>query len=278
MTRIRLDCILLFSFVCKCISFIFLFGTTHSAPSAAPTSHHQHHTLMELVCQHTVCTHSTSTGDRHRFHSYNGRAIHERGTAHHPCPTGECKICKKREGKRREVKRKKGTVPCRHGGCNKQFLSVTTRNEHERLVSHCCVGDCPACKENEERNEQEERNREEQGRKRKEREEETERCCESEEAIIEAIKRQRREAYEEYRLKGVPSKEQQLHELVVVVLKTIYSMPKVLFPCMHKQIIETLKSFIGAMYGAIFGRRSRDGEVPCAAQPSPSAISLTAFS
>jgi len=66
--------------------------------------------------------------------------------------------------------------PCRHGGCNKQFSSVTTRNEHERSVSHCCVGDCPACKEKEERNEQEEQNQQERGRKRKEWEDETERC------------------------------------------------------------------------------------------------------
>jgi len=60
-------------------------------------------------------------------------------------------------------------------------------------------------KEKKERNEQEERNQEEQGRKWKKQEDETERCCESEKAVVEAIKHQRRAAYEEYLLKGVPT-------------------------------------------------------------------------
>jgi len=134
--------------------------------------------------------------------------------------------------------------PCRHGGCNKQFSSVTTRNEHERSVSHCCVGDCPACKEKEERNEQEEQNQQERGRKRKEWEDETERCCESEEVVVNAIKHQRRAAYEEYHLKGVPNQDQRLHDLAVVALQAIYSMPKVLL-----SLCSTAKPFTHTSHG-----------------------------
>jgi len=50
----------------------------------------------------------------------------------------------------------------------------------------------------------------------------------SEEVVVNAIKHQPRAAYEEYHLKGVPNQDQRLHDLAVVALQAIYSMPKVL--------------------------------------------------
>jgi len=48
---------------------------------------------------------------------------------------------------------------------------------------------------------------------------------ESEEVVVEAIKRQRRAAYKEYCLTGVPSQDQRLHNLAVAALQAIYAMP-----------------------------------------------------
>jgi len=66
----------------------------------------------------------------------------------------------------------------------------------------------------------------------------------SEEVVVNAIKHQPRAAYEEYHLKGVPNQDQRLHDLAVVALQAIYSMPKVLL-----SLCSTAKPFTHTSHG-----------------------------
>lgn len=102
---------------------------------------------------------------------------------------------------------------------------------------------------------------------------------ESEEVVVNAIKHQRRAAYEEYHLKGVPNQDQRLHDLAVVALQAIYSMPKVLLSFVHKQVSKNLHiSQEQCMERFLMEDQKMVKYLPCAAQPSPSPIPpLTAF-
>jgi len=102
-----------------------------------------------------------------------------------------------------------------------------------------------------------------------------------EEVVVNAIKHQRRAAYEEYHLKGVPNQDQRLHDLAVewrskqstpcpqgtFILCTQTSEQK-LTHISHEQCMERF----------LMEDQKMVNYLPCAAQPSPSPIPpLTAF-